>query len=152
MNERPENEGLDVTVVDPAAPGDAPDAPEEVRVSTFRLVATLAVAGALAGLLIVLVNLHTKPIIDEYRAEPEVYEGLALPDWVYEMPDAWLVIPLAIGAVGQAGQALPLRLAGESAAHAEAAADVPADRRGEASPDHRLSGWRGGRARADKGC
>ena len=69
MNERPDNEGLEMTVVDPAAPGDAPEAPEEVRVSTFRLVATLAVAGALAGLLIVLVNLHTKPIIDEYRAE-----------------------------------------------------------------------------------
>ncbi len=79
MSERPEQEGIDVTVVDTAAEGGANDAPEEVRVSTFRLVATLAVAGALAGLLIVLVNLHTKPIIDAYRAEQlrlAVYEVL----------------------------------------------------------------------------
>ena len=47
------------------------DAPVEVHVSTLRLVATLAVAGALAGLLIVLVNMHTKPIIDAYRAHAE---------------------------------------------------------------------------------
>ena len=52
-------------------------APKEV--STFRLVATLAIAGALAGLLIVLVNLHTKPIIDKWKAEQlqlAVYEVL----------------------------------------------------------------------------
>ncbi len=49
------------------------------EVSTFRLMATLAVAGALAGLLIVLVNLHTKPIIDKYKAEQlqlAIYEVL----------------------------------------------------------------------------
>lgn len=77
MNERPEKEGIEVAVVDTAQGGN--DAPEEVHVSTFRLVATLAVAGALAGLLIVLVNLHTKPIIDKYRAEQlrlAVYEVL----------------------------------------------------------------------------
>ena len=48
-------------------------------VSTFRLMATLTVAGALAGLLIVLVNQHTKPIIDKYKAEQlqkAVYEVL----------------------------------------------------------------------------
>ena len=53
---------------------DLKDAP-----STFRLVATLAIAGALAGLLIVMVNLHTKPIIDKYKAEQlqlAVYEVL----------------------------------------------------------------------------
>jgi electron transport complex protein RnfG len=52
---------------------------EKKPVSTFRLVATLAVAGALAGLLIVLVNQHTKPIIDEYKAvqlQKAVYEVL----------------------------------------------------------------------------
>lgn len=79
MNERTEKDGIEVTVVDTAGSGDAPEAPEEAQVSTFRLVATLAVAGALAGLLIVLVNLHTKPIIDEYRAEQlrlAVYEVL----------------------------------------------------------------------------
>lgn len=55
------------------------EAPVVKSVSTFRLVATLAVAGALAGLLIVLVNQHTKPIIDEYKAEQlklAVYEVL----------------------------------------------------------------------------
>jgi electron transport complex protein RnfG len=55
------------------------EAPATESVSTFRLVATLAVAGALAGLLIVLVNQHTKPIIDKYKAEQlqkAVYEVL----------------------------------------------------------------------------
>ena len=75
MSDRPENEGLDVKVVDESAG----DIPEETQVSMLRLIATLAVAGALAGLLIVMVNLHTKPIIDEYRAEQlrlAVYEVL----------------------------------------------------------------------------
>mgnify|MGYP001817816981 FL=1 len=83
MSERPESEGIDVKVVDTAAPqpddASGQDAPAEEQVSTLRLVATLAVAGALAGLLIVLVNLHTKPIIDKYRAEQlrlAVYEVL----------------------------------------------------------------------------
>ena len=55
------------------------EAPVTEEVSTFRLVATLAIAGALAGLLIVLVNQHTKPIIDIYKAEQlriAVYEVL----------------------------------------------------------------------------
>ena len=81
MSERPKNEGLDVQTIDPAAPPppEAGEVPVDKPVSTFRLVATLAVAGALAGLLIVVVNLHTKPIIDEYRAEQlklAVYEVL----------------------------------------------------------------------------
>jgi electron transport complex protein RnfG len=66
---------IEVEVVDTLQP----EAPVEEQVSTFRLVATLAVAGALAGLLIVMVNLHTKPIIDAYRAEQlrlAVYEVL----------------------------------------------------------------------------
>ena len=78
MNERPDNDRIDVKVEDPAAQ-DAQDVPAEKPVSTLRLVATLAVAGALAGLLIVVVNLHTKPIIDAYRAEQlklAVYEVL----------------------------------------------------------------------------
>jgi electron transport complex protein RnfG len=75
VSERPDTERIEVRTVDP----NAPEAPAEVQVSTFRLVATLAVAGALAGLLIVVVNLHTKPIIDAYRAEQlklAVYEVL----------------------------------------------------------------------------
>ena len=55
------------------------ESPVQEEVSTFRLVATLAVAGVLAGLLIVLVNQHTKPIIDKYKAEQlqkAVYEVL----------------------------------------------------------------------------
>jgi len=55
------------------------EVPEQKEVSTFRLMATLTVAGALAGLLIVLVNQHTKPIIDKYKAEQlqkAVYEVL----------------------------------------------------------------------------
>jgi electron transport complex protein RnfG len=79
MNERPDSEHIDVKVVDTAQAETQNDVPQEQHVSTFRLVATLAVAGALAGLLIVLVNLHTKPIIDAYRAEQlrlAVYEVL----------------------------------------------------------------------------
>lgn len=79
MNERPDREAIDVEVIDTAQPDSAQAPPAEKQVSTFRLVATLAVAGALAGLLIVLVNLHTKPIIDKYRAEQlrlSVYEVL----------------------------------------------------------------------------
>lgn len=75
MNERLKPGEIEVTVVDP----EAQQEPEESRVSTLRLVATLAIAGALAGLLIVIVNLHTKPIIDVYRAEQlrlAVYEVL----------------------------------------------------------------------------
>ncbi|MCW8926276.1 MAG: FMN-binding protein, partial [Xanthomonadales bacterium] len=45
------------------------DAPTKEQASTFRLIATLAIAGALAGLLLVLVNQHTKPLIDAYKAE-----------------------------------------------------------------------------------
>jgi len=68
---------VDILVEDTATAAQDAPAPEEV--STFRLVATLAVAGVLAGLLIVLVNLHTKPIIDKYKAEQlqlAVYEVL----------------------------------------------------------------------------
>lgn len=32
--------------------------------------------------------------LDEYRREPEVYEGLDLPNWVFDNPDAWLTVPL----------------------------------------------------------
>ena len=79
MSDRPESDPIEVQVVDTLQPEDGPEMPVQARVSTFRLVATLAVAGALAGLLIVLVNLHTKPIIDAYRAEQlrlAVYEVL----------------------------------------------------------------------------
>ncbi len=75
MKTRRDTDQIKVEVVDTLQP----EAPVEEQVSTFRLVATLAVAGALAGLLIVLVNLHTKPIIDAYRAEQlrlAVYEVL----------------------------------------------------------------------------
>jgi len=70
------------------------DAPAEKPVSTFRLVATLAVAGALAGLLIVLVNQHTKPLIDAYKAEQlqkavyEVTPGTEHYDTYYLVDDA----------------------------------------------------------------
>jgi len=53
--------------------------PVKKTASTFRLVMTLAIAGTLAGLLIVMVNQHTKPIIDKYKAEQlkiAVYEVL----------------------------------------------------------------------------
>jgi electron transport complex protein RnfG len=71
---------IDVDIkVEDSGSGETQDTPKPKEVSTFRLVATLAVAGALAGLLIVLVNLHTKPIIDKYKAEQlklAVYEVL----------------------------------------------------------------------------
>ena len=50
----------DIEVQDQNTPPEQ-EVPLEKPVSTFRLIATLAIAGALAGLLIVLVNQHTKP-------------------------------------------------------------------------------------------
>ena len=74
----PDRIEVDIQVENSDTP-ESQNAPAPKEVSTFRLVATLAVAGALAGLLIVLVNLHTKPIIDKYKAEQlqlAVYEVL----------------------------------------------------------------------------
>jgi electron transport complex protein RnfG len=76
MSEQGKNE--DAGVEEAIAP-EAQNEPVKESVSTFRLVATLAIAGTLAGLLIVLVNQHTKPIIDKYKAEQlrkAVYEVL----------------------------------------------------------------------------
>jgi len=77
-NSKPDPIDVDIQVENSDTP-EKQNAPEAKEVSTFRLVATLAVAGVLAGLLIVLVNLHTKPIIDKYKAEQlqlAVYEVL----------------------------------------------------------------------------
>ena len=74
-NNKPDPIDVDIRVENT----DSTDAPAPAEVSTFRLVATLAIAGALAGLLIVLVNQHTKPIIDKWKAEQlqlAVYEVL----------------------------------------------------------------------------
>ena len=96
MNERPEKEGIDVTVVDTGAESPAPDAPVDKPVSTFRLVATLAVAGAVAGQQIVRVNQHTKPINEVYRAEQhrlavyEVLPGVADYRTLYRVDDELL--------------------------------------------------------------
>ena len=76
MSEEGMNDEVDIE--EPSTPENQED-PVVEEVSTFRLVATLAIAGALAGLLIVLVNQHTKPIIDIYKAEQlriAVYEVL----------------------------------------------------------------------------
>ena len=74
-----DNSQADTLVVTPPGAEPSPQEPAENEVSTFRLVATLAVAGVLAGILLALVNEHTKPIIDAYRAEQlriAVYEVL----------------------------------------------------------------------------
>jgi len=74
-----DNSQADTLVVTPPGAEPSPQEPAENKVSTFRLVATLAVAGVLAGILLALVNEHTKPIIDAYRAEQlriAVYEVL----------------------------------------------------------------------------
>jgi putative PEP-CTERM system histidine kinase len=34
--------------------------------------------------------------IDEYERDPELYNGLVLPDWLEKMPRAWLVVPLIV--------------------------------------------------------
>lgn len=69
----------DTLVVTPPGVEPSSQEPAGKTVSTFRLVATLAFAGVLAGILLALVNEHTKPIIDAYRAEQlriAVYEVL----------------------------------------------------------------------------
>ncbi len=76
MNDKVQADTLTVT---PPGTEPAPQEPAEEQVSTFRLVATLGVAGVLAGLLIAMVNQHTSPIIEAYRAEQlrlAVYEVL----------------------------------------------------------------------------
>ena len=74
-----DNSQADTLIVTPPGAAPSPQEPAEHKVSTFRLVATLAVAGVLAGILLSLVNEHTKPLIDAYRAEQlriAVYEVL----------------------------------------------------------------------------
>ena len=101
-NNKPERIDVDIKVENPDSPA-AQDEPAPKEVSTFRLVATLAVAGALAGLLIVLVNLHTKPIIDKYKAEQlqlavyEVLPGVERYDTFY-LVDGELSLALPDGA------------------------------------------------------
>ena len=73
-----DSKNIDIKIEDSATP-ESQEIPPKKEVSTFRLVATLAIAGALAGLLIVTLNQHTKPIIDKYKAEQlkiAVYEVL----------------------------------------------------------------------------
>jgi putative PEP-CTERM system histidine kinase len=36
--------------------------------------------------------------MEEYRSLPRRYDGLVLPSWLVEMPDAWLIVPLTAGA------------------------------------------------------
>jgi electron transport complex protein RnfG len=93
----------DTLIVTPPGSEPAPEEPVEQKVSTFRLVATLAVAGIMAGILIALVNQHTKPIIDEYRAEQlrlAVYEVLpeAARYTTYYLVDGALSTDLPAGA------------------------------------------------------
>jgi len=89
--------------VEEASVAASQEMPVQEEVSTFRLVATLAVAGALAGLLIVLVNQHTKPIIDKYKAEQlqkavyEVLPGVARYN-TYYLVDTRLSLTLPEGA------------------------------------------------------
>ena len=101
MTDRVEADKLTVA---PPAPDAAPEQePAEAKVSTFRLVATLAVAGILAGILIALVNQHTHPIIEAYRAEQlrkavyEVLPGVARYD-TYYLIDGALQLALPQGA------------------------------------------------------
>jgi electron transport complex protein RnfG len=97
-----ENMAPDIEVRDPTAPP-GQEAPAEKPVSTFRLIATLAIAGALAGLLIVVVNQHTKPLIDAYKAEQlqkavyEVTPGTERYD-TYYLVDSALSLTLPDGA------------------------------------------------------
>jgi len=34
--------------------------------------------------------------IDEFEREPELYNNLSIPDWLLNMPQAWLIIPLIV--------------------------------------------------------
>ena len=35
--------------------------------------------------------------LEEYRSVPQRYENLELPSWMAEIPNAWMVVPLAVG-------------------------------------------------------
>jgi electron transport complex protein RnfG len=83
----------EVVIAEPSMPENQAT-PAQAEVSTFRLVATLAIAGALSGLLLVLVNQHTRPLIDAYMAEQlrkavyEVSPGTDRYDTYYLVNDA----------------------------------------------------------------
>lgn len=92
----------DIQVTEPGASAEQ-EMPVTKPVSAFRLIATLAVAGTLAGLLIVMVNQHTKPLIDKYKAEQlqkAVYEVLPGTDRydTYYLVDSALSLTLPEGA------------------------------------------------------
>lgn len=92
----------DIQVTESGTPPEQ-EVPETKPVSAFRLIATLAVAGALAGLLIVMVNQHTKPLIDKYKAEQlqiAVYEVLPGTERynTYYLVDSALSLTLPAGA------------------------------------------------------
>jgi len=103
MNQEDNRNRIDVAIeVENTGKAEPHDARAPKEVSTFRLVATLALAGALAGLLIVLVNEHTKPIIDKYKAEQlqlSVYE--VLPG--VEHYDTWYLVDGALALTLPAG-------------------------------------------------
>jgi hypothetical protein len=48
--------------------------------------------------------------IKEFQSQPQRYEGLSLPDWLQELKQAWLLVPLPIG-----GEHVGLCLAGPAA-------------------------------------
>jgi hypothetical protein len=35
--------------------------------------------------------------LEEYRSLPRRYDGLEIPSWLVEVPNAWLVVPLTTG-------------------------------------------------------
>ena len=105
------------------------EAPAPKEVSTFRLMATLTVAGALAGLLIVMVNQHTKPIIDKYKAEQlqkavyEVLPGIERYS-TYYLVDGALSLLLPEGAKSRKGLPCTKHLESTSAAITWCAAKI----------------------------
>ncbi len=71
----------DETVFELAAHWNMPEPTEHSEPTNGGLIPFLERSGWLADL-------------DEYELEPESYQGLQLPPWLEQQPDAWLVIPL----------------------------------------------------------
>lgn len=64
------------------------------RLNHAGVEATEAIDGGLAAFLV-----RRQWIVDleQWRSRPSMYEGLALPPWLEDVPDAWLIIPLFAG-------------------------------------------------------
>ncbi len=67
------------------------------QAASWNLPASTATEAADSALCHFLVDSGWVINLEEYRSLPRRYQGLALPEWLLAIPNAWLVVPLATG-------------------------------------------------------